>query len=176
MSPIHLFQLILSLLAVALVLPIATRRLPVPPAAALFPGIYLARLLFASLRTREPAPPPSIVLIIGWAGMRGVVSLAAALALPQNFPGRDLLLFATFAVIAATVLGIAALSRIGAGYRGIGKSSPRATDRTLSVPSAGNGRNRRGRRCVGNARVSFRRSSRGGGGGAQGADSLASVR
>ena len=51
--------------------------------------------------------------------------------------------------------GIAALSRIGAGYRGIGKSSPRATDRTLSVPSAGNGRNRRGRRCVGNARVSF---------------------
>jgi hypothetical protein len=43
-------------------------------------------------------------LIIGWAGMRGVVSLAAALALPQNFPGRDLLLFATFAVIAVTVL------------------------------------------------------------------------
>ena len=104
MSPIHVFQLILSLLAVALVLPIATRRLPVPPAAARFPGICLARLLFASLRTREPAPPPSSVLIIGWAGMRGVVSLAAALALPQNFPGRDLLLFATFAVIAATVL------------------------------------------------------------------------
>jgi Na+/H+ antiporter len=70
----------------------------------MIPGIYLPRLVSASLRARDPAPPLSIALIIGWAGMRGVVSLAAALALPQSFPGRDLLLFATFAVIAATVL------------------------------------------------------------------------
>lgn len=51
-----------------------------------------------------PPPPASVRLVIGWAGMRGVVSLAAALALPRDFPGRDLVLFATFAVIAVTVL------------------------------------------------------------------------
>jgi Na+/H+ antiporter len=70
----------------------------------MFPAVYLPRILSPSFRERDPAPPPSIVLIIGWAGMRGVVSLAAALALPQDFPGRDLLLFATFVVIAFTVL------------------------------------------------------------------------
>src|ERR1700753_275584 len=45
MSPIHVFQLILALLAVALVLPIATRRLPVPPAAALVLGGMLLALI-----------------------------------------------------------------------------------------------------------------------------------
>jgi len=69
-----------------------------------FPGTYLPRWLSPSLRLKDPAPPPSIALVIGWAGMRGVVSLAAALALPLNFPGRDVLLFSTFGVIAATVL------------------------------------------------------------------------
>jgi monovalent cation/hydrogen antiporter len=41
---------------------------------------------------------------MSWAGMRGVVSLAAALALPENFPGRDFIVAATFAVILVTVL------------------------------------------------------------------------
>ena len=43
--------------------------------------------------------------MIGWAGMRGAVSLAAALALPQSFPQRDLLVFLAFAVIVATLVG-----------------------------------------------------------------------
>ena len=43
-------------------------------------------------------------LVIGWSGMRGAVSLAAALALPQDFPMRNLLLFLTFAVILATLV------------------------------------------------------------------------
>jgi CPA1 family monovalent cation:H+ antiporter len=43
-------------------------------------------------------------LVLGWSGMRGAVSLAAALALPQDFPMRDLLLFLTFAVILATLV------------------------------------------------------------------------
>jgi CPA1 family monovalent cation:H+ antiporter len=42
--------------------------------------------------------------LLGWAGMRGVVSLAAALALPESFPQRDLLIFTTFIVIFATVV------------------------------------------------------------------------
>ncbi|HEX3889959.1 MAG TPA: Na+/H+ antiporter [Verrucomicrobiae bacterium] len=75
-----------------------------------FPAAYLPRLLFKSIRTRDPYPSWRHVTIIGWTGMRGVVSLAAALALPltiQNgepFPGRDLILFLTFVVILATLV------------------------------------------------------------------------
>ena len=43
-------------------------------------------------------------LVLGWSGMRGAVSLAAALALPLDFPLRDLILFLTFAVILATLV------------------------------------------------------------------------
>jgi CPA1 family monovalent cation:H+ antiporter len=43
--------------------------------------------------------------VVGWAGMRGAVSLAAALALPQSFPQRELVVFLTFAVIVATLVG-----------------------------------------------------------------------
>jgi CPA1 family monovalent cation:H+ antiporter len=48
---------------------------------------------------------PRLVTILGWSGMRGVVSLAAALALPNSVPFRDLLLFLTFSVILATLVG-----------------------------------------------------------------------
>jgi monovalent cation/hydrogen antiporter len=43
-------------------------------------------------------------LVLGWSGMRGAVSLAAALALPLDFPLRNLILFLTFAVILATLV------------------------------------------------------------------------
>jgi monovalent cation/hydrogen antiporter len=43
-------------------------------------------------------------MVGGWAGMRGAVSLAAALALPSDFPARDQLLFITFGVILATLV------------------------------------------------------------------------
>jgi Na+/H+ antiporter len=42
--------------------------------------------------------------VVGWAGMRGAVSLAAALALPEGFPERSLLVFLTFSVIFATLV------------------------------------------------------------------------
>jgi hypothetical protein len=45
------------------------------------------------------------VLLLSWAGMRGVVSLATALALPLETPNRDLLLFLTFCVILVTLVG-----------------------------------------------------------------------
>jgi Na+/H+ antiporter len=76
-----------------------------------FPATYLPRLVSPALRARDPSPPPRSVLVLGWAGMRGVVSLAAALALPLTvrsgapFPGRDLVIFLTFAVILATLVG-----------------------------------------------------------------------
>ena len=49
-------------------------------------------------------PPWSHPFILSWAGMRGVVSLAAALALPANFPGRDIILFLAFCAILATLV------------------------------------------------------------------------
>lgn len=69
-----------------------------------FPGVYLPRALSRRLRARDPHPRPAVPLIVGWAGMRGVVTLAAALALPIDFPGRDPILLASFAVILFTVL------------------------------------------------------------------------
>ena len=75
-----------------------------------FPGAYIPRWLYKSIRKNEPKPSWQLVLITGWTGMRGVVSLAAALALPialpngANFPGRDLILFLTFCTILFTLL------------------------------------------------------------------------
>lgn len=54
----------------------------------------------------HPKYPPSLpmTVIVSWAGMRGVVTLAAALSLPMAFPGRDLILASAFGVILVTVL------------------------------------------------------------------------
>ena len=69
-----------------------------------FPAVYLSRLLPRRWRDASPPLRPAIPLVVGWAGMRGVVTLAAALALPLGFPGRDPILLAAFAVILFTVL------------------------------------------------------------------------
>ncbi|KUI27417.1 sodium:proton exchanger [Mycobacterium sp. IS-1742] len=71
---------------------------------------YLPRLVSPALRDREPAPRPAQVFVVAWAGMRGVVSLAAAFAVPATtltgaeFPGRPQLLFLTFVVVVGTLL------------------------------------------------------------------------
>jgi CPA1 family monovalent cation:H+ antiporter len=46
-----------------------------------------------------------LTFVVGWSGLRGAVSLAAALALPADFPERDLILLVTFSVIVATLVG-----------------------------------------------------------------------
>src|SRR5205814_7653392 len=70
-----------------------------------FPATYLPRRLGGAFGRSEESPPPRVVTIVGWAGLRGAVSLAAALALPLQFAQRDLLIFITFCVIAATLVG-----------------------------------------------------------------------
>ena len=75
-----------------------------------FPATYLPRMLFKRLREKDPCPSWRHVTIIAWTGMRGVVSLAAALAVPlmigtdKPFPGRNLILFLTFVVILVTLV------------------------------------------------------------------------
>lgn len=44
------------------------------------------------------------ILVIGWSGMRGIVTLATALALPEHFPGRDFILLSAFVVVSGTLL------------------------------------------------------------------------
>jgi len=68
-----------------------------------FPATYGARLIPA-VRRDDPAPPWRHTFVIAWAGMRGVVSLAAALALPLGFPERDLIVFLAFCAILATLV------------------------------------------------------------------------
>jgi Na+/H+ antiporter len=77
-----------------------------------YPSIYLPRMLSPSLRRRDPSPPWQNAFILSFAGVRGAVSLAAALALPfvldsgEAFPYRDLILFVAFGVIFVTLVGI----------------------------------------------------------------------
>ena len=66
---------------------------------------YVPRFLFRRIRERDPYPPWQAPVMIAWTGIRGAVSLAAALALPQSVPGRDLIVFVTFCVILATLVG-----------------------------------------------------------------------
>lgn len=68
-----------------------------------FPAAWLPRQIPA-VRRRDPMPPWSHIVVISWAGMRGVVSLAAALALPLDFPQRDLIVFLAFCAILATLV------------------------------------------------------------------------
>jgi len=76
-----------------------------------FPSVYLPRWLSPSLARRDPAPPWQWAFLLAFIGVRGVVSLAAALALPlttlaaASFPARDLILFVTFGVIVVTLVG-----------------------------------------------------------------------
>ncbi len=97
---------ILPAIAIISIIVIAARFLWV------FPGAYLPRLFSKKISARDEMPPWRYIVVIGFTGIRGVVSLAVALALPltlpngQDFPYRDLILFVTFGVIFVTLVGI----------------------------------------------------------------------
>src|ERR1700686_3663273 len=77
----------------------------------MYPATYLPRWLFPRIRRRDPSPPWQWPFMLAFAGVRGIVSLAAALAIPfttengQPFPQRNLILFVTFSVILVTLVG-----------------------------------------------------------------------
>src|SRR6266436_5371398 len=76
-----------------------------------YPATYLPRILSKRLRERDPSPPWQWTFVTSFTGVRGAVSLAAALALPyalpsgEDFPYRDLILFVAFGVIFITLVG-----------------------------------------------------------------------
>ena len=96
-----------------------------------YPATYLPRWLVPAIARRDPAPTWQYPFVLAFTGVRGIVSLAAALAIPlmtaagTPFPDRDLVLFLTFSVILVTLVGqglslpilIRALGLANAGIR-----------------------------------------------------------
>jgi CPA1 family monovalent cation:H+ antiporter len=106
-----------------------------------FPASYIPRWLSRSLARRDPRPPWQATFMVAFTGIRGVVSLAAALAIPLTiasgapFPHRDLILFTTFGVIVASLVLIGLLlplvvTGLGlTGRRALEDSQERADER-----------------------------------------------
>lgn len=103
---------------------------------------YLPRFLFRTIREHDPYPPWQYPAVISWAGIRGAVSLVAALALPNDFPDRELIIFLTFAVIVATlvvqgltlpaVIGVLGVRDDGSGDREDAKARVKAAEAALA--------------------------------------------
>jgi monovalent cation/hydrogen antiporter len=70
----------------------------------IYPATYVPRLISKHLREVDPSPPWTWPFVLSWAGMRGILSLAAALALPNTIPDRLEIIFVTFCVIFATLV------------------------------------------------------------------------
>lgn len=93
-----------------------------------FPATYLPRMLSARLRAVDPSPPWQWVAVLAWSGMRGIISLAAALALPYSlgeaaFPQRNVTIFFTFCVIFATLVFQGATLRTLINWLGVTETS-----------------------------------------------------
>jgi monovalent cation/hydrogen antiporter len=77
----------------------------------MFPATYLPRWLIPSLRRKDPAPPWQTPFVIGFTGVRGIVTVAAALAIPlatasgAPFPHRSRIIFLAFVVVLVTLVG-----------------------------------------------------------------------
>jgi Na+/H+ antiporter len=75
-----------------------------------YPATYLPRWLIPAIQRKDPSPPWQWTFALGFTGIRGIVSLAAALAIPlvttdgAPFPQRDLIIFIAFTVIVATLV------------------------------------------------------------------------
>jgi monovalent cation/hydrogen antiporter len=75
-----------------------------------YPAGYIPRYFSKSIREREPPLDPRAVFLVGWAGIRGSVTMAAALSIPfalpdgASFPGRDLIIFLAGATIVLTLV------------------------------------------------------------------------
>ena len=76
-----------------------------------FPATYLPRWLIPSLRRKDPSPPWQTPFVVGFTGVRGIVTVAAALAIPlatasgAPFPHRSRIIFLAFVVVLVTLVG-----------------------------------------------------------------------
>lgn len=76
----------------------------------IYPSALIPRLIFPYINKKDPMPNWRFLFAIGWAGMRGIVSLAAVLAIPQALISNEaakhleILIFITYCVIVATLI------------------------------------------------------------------------
>jgi CPA1 family monovalent cation:H+ antiporter len=100
-----------------------------------YPAAYLPRWLSTKVARRDPLPPWQWLFFLAFVGVRGVVSLAAALAIPlatssgAPFPNRDLILFITFGIIVVTLVGQGLLLPTVARWLGLGLHAADERDR-----------------------------------------------
>jgi CPA1 family monovalent cation:H+ antiporter len=100
-----------------------------------YPAAYLPRWLSAKVARRDPLPPWQWLFFLAFVGVRGVVSLAAALAIPLTtsagapFPDRDLILFITFGIIVVTLVGQGLVLPTVARWLGLGLHAADERDR-----------------------------------------------
>jgi CPA1 family monovalent cation:H+ antiporter len=91
----------------------------------MFPATYLPRWLIPAIARKDPSPPWQAPFMLAFTGIRGIVSLAAALAIPfatvsgEPFPDRDPILFLTFCVIVVTLVGQGLLMPAVIGWLGL---------------------------------------------------------
>jgi Na+/H+ antiporter len=77
----------------------------------MYPATYLPRWLIPAVARKDPAPPWQWPFVLAHTGVRGIVSLAAALAIPLStddgtpFPHRDVVLLLTFVIVLVTLVG-----------------------------------------------------------------------
>lgn len=75
----------------------------------IYPSAYLPRALFPAIKRKDPMPPAKFLFGLGWVGMRGIVSLAAALAIPRykiidgTYQHIDLIIFIVYFAVAFTL-------------------------------------------------------------------------
>jgi Na+/H+ antiporter len=70
-----------------------------------YTATYVPRSLSRRIRDRDPDLSGGLVFMVAFTGLRGAVSLAAALSIPESIPARDLIVFLTYVVILVTVVG-----------------------------------------------------------------------
>src|SRR5206468_12744252 len=109
----------------------------------MFPGAYLANIIRRRLlHQKEPMPGVRQIFVVGWTGMRGVVSLAAAIALPQTlsngapFVQRNMIIFLAFSVILVTLVlqGLTLLPLIRAlGLAGTAEEHPEEAEARRTI-------------------------------------------
>jgi CPA1 family monovalent cation:H+ antiporter len=69
----------------------------------IYPATYLPRLI-PSVRRNDPSPPWAVPTVVGWAGMRGVVTMAGVFLLPRDTPHQPVLVMIAFVVTVGTLL------------------------------------------------------------------------
>jgi CPA1 family monovalent cation:H+ antiporter len=107
-----------------------------------YPATYLPRWLSRALAKRDPSPPWQWVFFLAFTGVRGVDSLAVALAIPYAvasggpFPHREVILFVTFGVIIVTLIGQGVLLPTVARWLGLTRESKKEREREIKAELA----------------------------------------